>query len=134
METTLNKLPPECDTILLRDFNYCILNNKINKFSQMMTTNGYSQLMNTPVRVTNNSSSLIDHIYTNNTDKISQSGVIESGLSEHFITYCTRKTFKDTVGKHTKIKIRSMKHYTKYIFIENLKRKNWILLNKKKRM
>ena len=119
IETTLNKLPPECDTQLLGDFNYCTLNNKVNKFSQMMTTNGYTQLINTPTRVTNNSSSLIDHIYTNNTDKISQSGVIESGISDHFITFCTRKTFKDTVGKHTRIRIRSMKNYTKDIFVEN---------------
>ena len=125
IETTLNKLPPECDTLLLGDFNYCTLNNKVNKFSQMMTTNGYTQLINTPTRVTNNSSSLIDHIYTNNTDKISQSGVIESGISDHFITFCTRKTFKDTVGKHTRIKIRSMKNYTKDIFVKNLKTKNW---------
>ena len=132
IETTLNKLPPECDTLLLGDFNYCTLNNKVNKFSQMMTTNGYTQLINTPTRVTNNSSSLIDHIYTNNTDKISQSGVIESGISDHFITFCTRKTFKDMVGKHTRIKIRSMKNYAKDIFVENLKTKNWDIVKQEK--
>ena len=28
IETTLNKLSPGCDAILLGDFNYCLLNNK----------------------------------------------------------------------------------------------------------
>ena len=104
IEATLNKLTPEYDTILLGDFNYCLLDNKVNKFSEMMTTHGFSQIINKPTRVTNKSTSLIDHIYTNNTDKISQAGVIESGISDHFITFCTRKKIKDLVGKHTKIK------------------------------
>ena len=125
IEATLNKLTPEYDTILLGDFNYCLLDNKVNKFSEMMTTHGFSQIINKPTRVTNKSSSLIDHIYTNNTDKISQTGVIESGISDHFITYCTRKKIKDLVGKHTTVKIRPMKNYSEDIFIENLNGKEW---------
>ena len=91
----------------------------------MITTHGFSQIINKPTRVTNSSTSLIDHIYTNNTDKISQAGVIESGISDHFITYCTRKKFKHFVGKHTTVKIRSMKNYTEDRFVENLKGKEW---------
>ena len=125
LEYTINKLTPEYDTLLLGDFNYCLLDKKTNKFSEMMTSHGFSQIINKPTRVTNNSTSLIDHIYTNNTDKISQAGVIESGISDHFITYCTRKKFKNFVGKHTTLKIRSMKNYTKDTFVETLKRKEW---------
>ena len=118
LENTINKLTPEYDTILLGDFNYCLLDKKTNKFSEMMTSHGFSQIINKPTRVTNNSTSLIDHIYTNNTEKISQAGVIESGISDHFITYCNRKKFKNFVGKHTTLKIRSLKNYTKDTFVE----------------
>ena len=90
LENTINKLPPDCDTILLGDFNYCLIGKKMNKLSEMLDTQGYTQLINTPTRVTANTSSLIDHIYTNNRDKVSQAGVIETGISDHFITYCTR--------------------------------------------
>ena len=104
IETTFNKLTPEYKTIILGDFNYCILNTKVNIFSEMMTTHGFSQIINKPTRVTNKSTSLINHMYTNNKDKISQAGVIETGINDHFITYCTRKKFKDLIGKHTKVK------------------------------
>ena len=60
----------------------------------MMTTHGFSQIINKPTRVTNKSTSLINHMYTNNKDKISQAGVIETGINDHFITYCTRKNSK----------------------------------------
>ena len=71
LENTINKLPPDCDTILLGDFNYCLLGNKNNKLSEMLNTHGFTQIMNIPTRVTANSTSLIDHIYTNNMDKVS---------------------------------------------------------------
>ena len=83
------------------------------------------QLIDKPTRVTQNSSTLLDHIYTNKKDKISQSGVIETGISDHFITYCTRKITRDHIGKHNPVKIRSMKHYSKDTLIDKLKSMQW---------
>ena len=40
-------------------------------------------------------SSLLDHILTNASWKISQKGVIDVGLSDHQLICCTRKKFKD---------------------------------------
>ena len=34
------------------------------------------------MRVTDNSSSLLDHVLTNSTDRISQSGVVDTGISD----------------------------------------------------
>ena len=65
LENTLSKLRSDCDTVILGDFNYCLIKNKTNKMTKILDTNGFTQLLNTPTRVTNNSSSLIDHIYTN---------------------------------------------------------------------
>ena len=94
----------------------------------MTDTNGFTQLIDTPTRVTNNSSSLIDHIYTNDTRKISQSGVIESGISDHFITYCTRKIDRGQIGRHNTVKIRQMKDYSKESFIALLNECDWELV------
>ena len=85
-------------------------------------------MIKTPTRVTNNSSTLIDHIYVNETRKISQSGVLESGISDHFITYCTRKTLRGQIGKHNTVKIRPMKDYSKESFVELLESYNWDLV------
>ena len=96
--------------------------------TKVLDTNGFTQLIDTPTRVTNNSSSLIDHIYTNDTRKISQSGVIESGISDHFITYCTRKIVRGQIGKHNTVKIRPMKDYSKESFIDLLNECDWDLV------
>ena len=62
----------------------------------------------------------MDHILTNSTEKVSQSGVLDIGLSDHQIIFCTRKTKKHKTNTKTFIKIRSLKGYTKEIFLEKL--------------
>ena len=52
---------------------------------------------------------------------MSQSGVIDLGLSDHQLIYCTRKTIKNKPNKHKYIKIRSLKHYTKENFLKELR-------------
>ena len=131
LESTLSKIEPECETIILGDFNFCMLNsnnynNSLKKnFKDLMNLYNNVQLIDKPTRVTQNSSTLLDHIYTNKKDKISQSGVIETGISDHFITYCTRKITRDHIGKHNPVKIRSMKHYSKDTLIDKLKSMQW---------
>ena len=46
-----------------------------------------TQLSTEATWVTNNPSSLIDHILRNSCEKICQSGIISMGLSDHFLTY-----------------------------------------------
>ena len=46
-----------------------------------------SQLIDEATRVTMTTSSLIDHIVTNTPEKISDSGVIHTGLSDHIVLY-----------------------------------------------
>ena len=71
---------------------------------------------------------LDQYLVTNETRKISQSGVIESGISDHFITFCTRKILRGQIGKHNTIKIRPMKNYSKEIFVDLLKGYDWNLV------
>ena len=53
---------------------------------------------------------------------------MESGISDHFITYCTRKTLRGQIGKHNTVKIRPMKDYSKESFIDLLKGYDWDLV------
>ena len=51
-----------------------------------------SQLIDEATRVTMTSASLIDHIVTNKPEKISDSGVIHTGISNHSLVFAIRKT------------------------------------------
>ena len=83
------------------------------------------QLITAATRVTSSSSSLIDQILSNCCEKICQSGTISIGLSDHFLTYMTRKVVKGQISKHNFVKLRSMKHYSKDDFNSKLSNKNW---------
>ena len=87
---------------LLQNGNY-ILNRKglaacqgpvhtlINKYQEFCQIFSLKQLITCPIRVTYNGSSVIDHILTNCTEKIFQSGIIGYGMSDHQVIFCTRK-------------------------------------------
>ena len=76
------------------------------------------QIIKHATRTTCSSSTLIDHILTNSREKISQSGVIDIGISDHQLIHLTRKLHRMKSNTHKQIKIRSLKNYT----IESLNR------------
>ena len=80
------------------------------------------QLISTPTRTTENTTTLIDHVLTNSPHKIIKSGVVEVNLSDHELIYCMRKTTKLKSNKHNELNIHSMKNYTAEGFVELLKK------------
>ena len=74
---------------ILDDLNINLINkqkhisNGIKRYKEFCSLYGLEQLISTPTRVTENSSSIHNHILTNSTDRVSQSGVIDTGLSDH---------------------------------------------------
>ena len=83
-----NKLPSKNnDIILLGDFNFDLLNPN-QEWENALNLLGLKQIINEPTRVTQNSKTLIDHIYTNNTNKISSPLVIKSSISDHYPIFC----------------------------------------------
>ena len=82
------------------------------------------QLISTPTRTTENTTTLIDHVLTpqNSPHKVIKSGVVEVNVSDHELLYCTRKTTKVKSNKHNELNIRSMKNYTAEGFVELLKK------------
>ena len=103
-----------------KEDNYSTPIHLTKNYNQLLKSNGLTQLINEPTRKTDATESLLDHILVNTPDKISQSGVIEKGISDHEIIFCTRKHQKFKSGQHNSIKIRSMKKYSKELFLEKL--------------
>ena len=94
----------------------------IKKYREFCALHGLTQLIKSPTRVTKNTSTILDHILTNCSDKILQAGTMDIGLSDHQLIYCTRKKFKEKTNAKTFIKYRSLKHYTPQILIEKLRK------------
>ena len=61
------------------------------KHLEFCKTFGLKQLIKSPTRVTPNTSILIDHILTNTNEKITKCGIINVGLADHQMIFCTRK-------------------------------------------
>ena len=67
---------------------------KAKRYLELCKTFGFKQILKSPTRVTLSTSSLIDHILKNTNEKIAQCGLINVGLSDHQMIFCTRKTKK----------------------------------------
>ena len=74
-------------------------------------------------RVTPTNKSAIDLIFVSDPQKVYQSGAVTFGVSDHFLTYCTRKNTKQI--SHKTIKIRYMKKFTPEKFQSMLKNVEW---------
>ena len=107
VSTDFHKLDPNNnDMFILGDFNINLMPTK-NKYildkniiiscpltklyKIFLVSAGLTQILRQPTRITCSSSTLIDHILTNAQDKVSQSGIIDLGISDHQLIYCTRK-------------------------------------------
>ena len=84
-------------------------------------THSLEQIITRPTRVTDQAATLIDHILTNSPDIITQSGIIDLGLSDHDLIYCTRKAPLPKSLKHKEIFVRSLKIYSAGKFLEILR-------------
>ena len=99
--------------LILGDFNKDLLSTNQNRdWLDSMTSLGLTQLVNSPTRVTNTTSTLIDHIYTSNEEIILDARVSQIGLSDHYAIFCCRKiNFTLKSNSHKSIKYRSFKSF-----------------------
>ena len=97
-----------------------------NKLIFLSTLYNLEQLIKEPTRVTSTSSSLIDLIFTNQPNNISNSGVIDLVMSDHSLIYAVKKV---TMPKYrqTRSKVRNFKRFNETDFIEELSRIPWYL-------
>ena len=117
---------PLSDILFLGDSNIdhlkCTPNStKLRMFS---TKFNLSQLITQPTRVSNNTSTLIDHIYVNNPELYAHSGQLEPGLSDHVLIFTARKRAKLCKSKTTII-IRDYKHFSQINFLHSIQNEDW---------
>ena len=61
----------------------------MSKYKELCQALFLKEIIQEPTCITSITSSLLDHILTNVRWKISQKGVIDVGLSDHQLIYCT---------------------------------------------
>ena len=83
---------------------------------QFLSMFDLKQLIGEPTRVTDTSATILDLLLVSEPSKICQSGVTNLGLSDHMLTYCTRKVKISFVYQHNYVNLRSLKNYTKEAF------------------
>ena len=111
----------ENQSVTFRNFNSPF----VSKYKELCQTFSLKEIIQEPTRVTSATSSLLDHILTNAGWKISQKGVIDVGLSDHQLIYCTRKILRTKFNMHNQIRVRSLKNYTPELFREELTKINF---------
>ena len=126
------------ETYILGDFNINLslndshifskkdmLNNKlipsdIKSYNEFCMFFSLHELMKVPTRITCNSATIIDHILASYPERVTQQGIIDVGLSDHQLIFCTRKLPRIKRGTHKHIKFRSFMHYSADLFKETL--------------
>ena len=80
---------------VLGDFNTNVSSkqgcNLLESLTSFLDLFNLSQIIKDSTRVSAKSSPTIDLILVSGTDKVSQSGVIDLGISDHCLIFCTRK-------------------------------------------
>ena len=98
------------------------LSHDVKNYRQFCTMHGLKQLIQSLTRVTCSTSTLIDPILTSAPSRVSQKGVINVGVSDHQLIFCTRKISRiKTGGAHKYLNFRSLKNYTADYYKEALK-------------
>ena len=85
----------------------------VTNYQQFCTMYGLKQLIQSPTLLTCSISILIDIILTSAPSRVSQKGVINVGVSDHQLIFCTRKISSiKTGGSHKYLNFRALKNYT----------------------
>lgn len=76
---------------IIGDFNINLHsdNNNVKDFTSLLFSNFYFPVITKPTRVTSNSATLIDHLWTNNLCNYETSGIIYCQISDHFPIFST---------------------------------------------
>ena len=91
------------------------------KHAKICATLGLKELIKYPTRITCHTSTVIDHIFTNCEENVTQSGVIDTSLSDHQLIFCTRKIKRVKTNNHKRISFRSLKNHLMESFERELK-------------
>lgn len=121
----------EC--IILGDFNFDALKpvGSSRVWFDLMESLNFTQLVDKPTRVTLNSSTLIDHAFSNSPDNISSVSVPCYSLSDHYPICITRSYQKSSERNpvHKYISFRKIENFNENDFITQLSLQPWSNIN-----
>ena len=95
-------------------------------YVNMLASNGFYPLINLPTRVTATSSTIIDHIFTNDHKHQILPGIIKADISDHYFIFCDVIMYAPSVKTHQQIFRRDLKYFDTEVYCDNL---NDLLLN-----
>ena len=110
------------DIVILGDFNINLFEARPS-WETTLSMLGLQQIITDPTRVTENTSTLIDHIYTTSQTRVIATHVPQIGISDHYPVSCSLaiKVMKPpTKDKHTYIHYRAMRKFDKTKFLTDL--------------
>lgn len=107
--------------ILMGDFNIDQTSCTNNRWLNLIQLFDLSQLISTPTRITQSSSTIIDHIYTSNPEYATESFVPHYAISDHFPVCFSRKVnSKSLKAKHIMKSYRCFKRFDENRFLTDL--------------
>ena len=122
------------DPIIMGDFNIDLIqdNYKSRKWKHLMNTFGLTQMVNEPTRVTENSATLIDHVYIADSNLVQEIYITVPNItiSDHYPIVITMKSGKKREKKGHKYTLyRNFKNFDEDSFRRDLATANWNLIN-----
>ena len=88
-------------------------------------TFGLRQLISERTRETASSSTVIDHIATNDLRNVVESGVLQTCISDHYVVYVDRKYFGSLKPQHKIITTQQKKNFDEELFLGDLASVDW---------
>ena len=115
------------NVMILGDFNIDMTKSHVD-WTTIHTVLGLKQLVQSPTRITHKTASLLDHIYSNNPEKVSDVNVGNLSVSDHspITCYWSMQSQLPKKNCHTFVSYRSFKHFHKENFLMDLKEVSFI--------
>jgi hypothetical protein len=88
----------------------------------MLFNSSFLPIITKATRITDHTSTLIDHIYTNSPEKILQSGICLAHISDHLPCFCTATTKLPNVIRQKLKYFRDFSHFDKTRYLDDLKK------------
>ena len=123
LNENMNKIDSISSKIyILDDFNINLLNSKsipsdVKSYYDFCT---FLACIKVSTRITCSSATIIDHILANYPERVTQQGIIDVGLSDHQLIFCTRKISRIKRDVHTHILNSACSSITQLIFLRKL--------------
>ena len=104
------------------NINICSINNAkyAGDYSNMFASNGYFPLITLPIRVNGVSSTLIDHLITNDHKNSIFPGIIRTDLTDHYPVFCSVNTFTFSNKLNQQLYKRDVLNFNAENFCEDL--------------